>query len=70
MFPSIQSLRSNNEELKILFNEENPNVSCLQETMLPTTLYNIGLKYKFYGTTPVINNIDKAKVGSVIIVKN
>ena len=38
---NIRGLRSNSEELKILFNEENPSVSCLQEKMLPTTFYNI-----------------------------
>ena len=37
--------------------------------MLPTTFYNIGLNYKFYGTTPIINNIGRAKGGSAIIVK-
>ena len=66
---NIRGLRSNSEELKILFNEENPSVSCLQETMLPTTFYNIGLNYRFYGTTPIINNIGRAKGGSAIIVK-
>ena len=66
---NIRGLRSNSEELKILFNEENPSVSCLQETMLPTTFYNIGLNYRFYGTIPIINNIGRAKGGSAIIVK-
>ena len=37
--------------------------------MLPTTFYNIGLNYKFYGTTPIINNMDKIKGGSSITVK-
>ena len=66
---NIRGLRSNSEELKILFNEENPSVSCLQETILPTTFFNIGLNYRFYGTTPVINNIGRAKGGSAIIVR-
>ena len=37
--------------------------------MLPTNFYNIGLNYKFYGTTPIINNISRTKGGSSIIVK-
>ena len=38
--------------------------------MLPITFYNIGLNYKFYGTTPIINNIGSARSGSVIIFKS
>ena len=66
---NIRGLRSNSKELNILFNEENLSVSCLQETMLPTTFFNIGLNYRFYCTVPIINNIGRAKGGSAIIVK-
>ena len=63
---NIRGLRSNCEELKILFNEHDPGITCLQEIMLSTNNYNFGLNYKFYGTTPIFNNIGRAKGGSAI----
>ena len=65
---NIRSLRSNSEELKVLFNNHDPKIVCLQETRIPTTFYNVGLNYCFYGSTPVINN-NRPFGGAAIIVK-
>ena len=65
---NIRSLRTNNEELKVLFSKHDPNIVCLQETRIPTACYNIGLNYCFYGSTPVINN-NRPSGGAAIVVK-
>ena len=68
---NIRGLRGNSEELKVLLSEHNPYVVCLQETMIKTFNYNIGLNYKFYGSTPIINhNNNRPLGGAAIIVKN
>ena len=67
---NIRGLRGNAEELKVLWNEHDPGITCLQETMLNSITYNIGLNYKFYGSVPEININNRAKGGSAIIVKS
>ena len=47
MKENLRGLRCNLEELKILLNEQNLSFSCLQETTLSTTYYNIGLNSTF-----------------------
>ena len=66
---NIRGLRGNAEELKVLWNEHDPSITCLQETMLNSISYNVGLNYKFYGSVPDININNRAKGGAAIIVK-
>ena len=65
---NIRGLRANSEELKIIFNEYDPNIICLQETMINRLSYNLGLNYSFYGSLPVLGN--RATGGSAIVVKS
>ena len=65
---NIRGLRANSEELKIIFNEYDPSIICLQETMINRLSYNLGLNYSFYGSLPVLGN--RATGGSAIVVKS
>ena len=67
---NIRGLRGNFEDLKIILNERNPSVTCLQETMLNSISYNAGLNYKFYGSIPELSADNRAKGGAAIIVKS
>ena len=67
---NIRGLRGNFENLKIILNERNPSVTCLQETMLNSINYNAGLNYRFYGTIPELTANNRAKGGAAIIVKS
>ena len=67
---NIRGLRGNAEELKVLLSEHDPGIFCLQETMLNSISYNVGMNYKFYGSIPEANNINRARGGSAIVIKS
>ena len=45
---NCRGLRKNAENLKVLINEINAKVICLQETKLGTNDFNPGLNYNFF----------------------
>ena len=63
---NCKGLRSRAEILKMLINEHNPGIICLQETKLGNTRYNPGLNYDCYQSEPPLG--DRAKGGTAIIV--
>ena len=63
---NCKSLRSRNEDLKVILKEENPGVICLQETKLGNSPYNPGLNYDAYTMNP--RDGDRAHGGVAIIV--
>ena len=64
---NCRGLRTRAEQLKVLINEYNPSIICLQETKLGHEAYNPGLNYKIYNSPPPIG--ERAKGGAAIIVK-
>ena len=67
---NIRGLKSNAESLKEIWHEYDPGVTCLQETMLSSFNYNVGLNYKFYGSEPTFAIDNRAKGGAAIVVKS
>ena len=63
---NCKSLRSRNEDLKVLLKDENPGVICLQETKLGNSPYNPGLNYNIYTMNPIDG--DRAHGGVAIII--
>ncbi|MEO1419229.1 MAG: reverse transcriptase family protein [Bacteroidota bacterium] len=59
-------LRTRAEILKVLMREHNPGIVCLQETKLGNELFNPGLAYCIYNSTPPPG--DRAHGGAAIIV--
>ena len=66
---NIRGMRGNAEELKVLWNEYNPDITCLQETMLNRMTYDIGLNYIYYGSIPDATST-RPKGGAAIVVKS
>ena len=72
---NCKGLRTRCEDLKILLNNHNPGVVCLQETKLDSNIYNPGLDYEIYSNNTldgdrahggVAININKSLHHSVI----
>ena len=63
---NCRGLRTHSEDLKLLFNEYDPGVVCLQETKLGDALYNPGLNYEFYKMCPADG--ERAHGGVAIVV--
>ena len=49
---NCKGLRSRAEILKVLMHEHNPGIVCLQETKLGNNLFNPGLNFNFFSSTP------------------
>ena len=62
---NCRGLKTRAEELKVILNEHNPGIICLQETKLGTEFYNPGLNYNIYRCDPPIDI--RAKGGAAII---
>ena len=63
---NCRGIRSNSEELKVLINETEASVICLQETKLGFENFNPGIKYAFHKSPPVVG--ERAKGGTGIII--
>ena len=63
---NCKGLRTRSEDLKILMNNHNPGIVCLQETMLGNVTFNPGLNYDIFSMNPTDG--DRAHGGVAIIV--
>ena len=64
---NLQSLTSNREQVRVLFNDFNPSAICLQETKLGDFTPNMGHNFNFFRSPPMQG--DRAHGGTAIIVR-
>ena len=65
---NCRGLRKNAENLKVLINEINAGIICLQETKLGTNDFNPGFNYDIFNSPPPIS--DHAKGGAAILISH
>ena len=64
---NVQSLNSNHEQVRLLFNEYDLSVICLQETKLGDFTPFFGHNFHFYRSPPMPG--ERAQGGTAIMVK-